>query len=67
MSAVICETTTEWNKENKCTDVSIVIYNYTSRARSYTILATWPEKSGAKIAEMILEAEKKLQVYGHGN
>ena len=51
MSAVICETTTEWNKENKCTDVSIVIYNYTSRARSYTILATWPEKSGAKIAE----------------
>ena len=46
MSAVICETATEWNKESKSVDVSIKIYNYTARARAYTILATWPEKSG---------------------
>ena len=47
MSAVICESTTEWNKETKQTDVEIVLFNYTSRVRAYTILATWPEKSGA--------------------
>ena len=47
MSAVISESTTEWNKETKQTDVEIVLFNYTSRVRAYTILATWPEKSGA--------------------
>ena len=46
MSAVICESETEWNKSTKSVDVSIKIYNYTARARAYTILATWPEKSG---------------------
>ena len=49
MSAVISETTTEWNKQTKQTDVEIVLFNYTSRVRAYTILATWPEKSGAKM------------------
>ena len=49
MSAVIAETTTVWNKETKQTDVNIVLYNYTSRARSYTILVTWPEKQGSKM------------------
>ena len=49
MSAVIAETTTTWNKETKQTDVSILLYNYTSRARSYTILVTWPEKQGGKM------------------
>lgn len=47
MSAVISESTTVWNKETKQTDVDIVLFNYTSRARAYTILATWPEKTGA--------------------
>ena len=49
LSAVIAETTTTWNKETKQTDVQIILYNYTSRARSYTILVTWPEKQGAKM------------------
>ena len=49
MSAVICETTSVWNKETKQTDVEIILFNYTSRIRAYTILATWPEKAGAKI------------------
>tara|TARA_B100001250_G_scaffold13079_1_gene11444 strand:- start:1312 stop:2367 length:1056 start_codon:yes stop_codon:yes gene_type:complete len=49
MSAVIGETSTVWNKETKNTDVSITLYNYTSRSRAYTILATWPEKAGAKM------------------
>ena len=47
MSAVIAETTTTWNKETKQTDVHIILYNYTSRARSYTILVNWPERQGA--------------------
>jgi DNA topoisomerase-6 subunit B len=50
MSAVICESTTEWNKETKSVDVAIKIYNYTARSRAYTILATWPEKSGGSMA-----------------
>ena len=49
MSAVISETNTTWNKETKQTDVEITLYNYTSRSRAYTILATWPEKEGAKM------------------
>ena len=51
MSAVISETTTEWNKKTKQTDVAIVLFNYTSRARAYTILATWPEKVGGEAGE----------------
>ena len=47
MSAVIAETTTGWNKETKQTDVHITLYNYTSRARSYTMLVNWPERQGA--------------------
>jgi len=47
MSAVISESQTVWNKETKQTDVSITLFNYTSRARAYTILAAWPEKEGA--------------------
>ena len=47
MSAVIAESETVWNKETKQTDVSITLFNYTSRARSYTLLASWPERAGA--------------------
>ena len=49
MSAVISETSTTWNKETKQTDVMITLFNYTSRVRAYTILATWPEKAGAEM------------------
>ena len=51
MSAVICESTTEWNKASKSVDVAIKIYNYTTRSRAYTILATWPEKSGGSMTK----------------
>ena len=47
MSAVIAETTTAWNKETKQTDIHITLYNYTSRARSYTLLVNWPERQGS--------------------
>ena len=51
MSAVICESTTEWNKASKSVDVAIKIYNYSARSRAYTILATWPEKSGGSMTK----------------
>jgi DNA topoisomerase-6 subunit B len=47
MGAVIAESETVWNKETAKTEVSIKLFNYTSRARAYTILAAWPEKEGA--------------------
>ena len=49
MSAVICNETTEWNKETKQTNVSITLFNYTSRARSYSVLVNWPEKAGGEM------------------
>ncbi|MDA7463731.1 DNA topoisomerase VI subunit B [Candidatus Poseidonia alphae] len=49
MSAVIAESETVWNKETKNTEVSITLFNYTSRARSYTLLASWPEREGASM------------------
>lgn len=45
MSAVICQEETIWDKEAKVTRISARIFNYTSRPRSYTILATWPERN----------------------
>lgn len=47
MGAVIAESETVWNKETKQTDVTITLFNYTSRARAYTLLSAWPEKDGA--------------------
>ena len=59
MSAVISESETVWNKATKMTDVSIKIYNYTARARAYTILATWPEKSGGKMEHNVFGGRKE--------
>ena len=49
MSAVICNESTTWNKETKKVDVSITLFNYTARARSYSLLVNWPEKSGGEM------------------
>jgi DNA topoisomerase-6 subunit B len=59
MSAVISETQTTWNKETKNVDVEIIIFNYTSRARSYTILCTWPEKFGASLVNNEMGGRKE--------
>ena len=40
-------------------DVSIKIYNYTARARAYTILATWPEKSGGTMKNNVFGGRKE--------
>ena len=49
MNAVIMDENTSWNKERKITQINLKLQNFTSRARSYTILAQWPEG----FAEMI--------------
>ncbi len=49
MSAVICNETTAWNKETKMVDVKITLFNYTSRARSYSLLVNWPEKENSEM------------------
>ena len=59
MSAVIAETTTIWNKDTKQTDVHITLYNYTSRARSYTMLVNWPERQGATMVGNELGGRKE--------
>ena len=59
MSAVIAETTTTWNKETKQTDVHITLYNYTARARSYTMLVNWPERQGATMVGNDLGGRKE--------
>ena len=59
MSAVIAETTTTWNKESKQTDVHITLFNYTSRARSYTMLVNWPERQGATMVGNELGGRKE--------
>ena len=59
MSAVISETTTTWNKKTKQTDVNIILYNYTSRARSYTILVNWPERQGGSMVGNQLGGRKE--------
>lgn len=59
MGAVIAESATAWNKETKQTDVSITLFNYTSRARAYTILAAWPEKEGATMVNNALGGRKE--------
>tara|TARA_Y100001970_G_scaffold293768_1_gene443028 strand:+ start:52289 stop:54403 length:2115 start_codon:yes stop_codon:yes gene_type:complete len=51
MNAVFLEDEISWNKENKTTVCSITIYNYTARARAYTILAKWPEADGIFITD----------------
>ena len=49
MSAVICNEETVWNKETKQVDVTITLFNYTARSRSYSLLVNWPEKSGGEM------------------
>ena len=51
MNAVFCEEELGWNKERKIATCSIKIYNYTARARAYTILIKWPENENTKMVD----------------
>ena len=51
MNAVFCEEELGWDKEKKLATCSIKIFNYTARARAYTILLKWPENDDVSIVE----------------
>ena len=51
MNAVFLEDEVTWDNDTKQNVCSVTIYNYTARARAYTILAKWPEAEGVKMAE----------------
>ena len=51
MNAVFLEDEVSWDNDAKQNVCSVTIYNYTARARAYTILAKWPEGDGVRIAE----------------
>ena len=51
MNAVFCEEELGWDKEKKLATCSIKIFNYTARARAYTILLKWPESDMVSIGE----------------
>ena len=59
MDAVFCEEELGWDAERKIATCSITIYNYTARARAYTILAKWPESEEASIVENALGGKKQ--------
>ena len=51
MNAVFLEDEVAWDNDTKQNVCSVTIYNYTARARAYTILAKWPEGEGVRMAE----------------
>ena len=51
MNAVFLEDEVTWDNDTKQNVCSVTIYNYTARARAYTILAKWPEGDGVRMAE----------------
>tara|TARA_Y100001936_G_scaffold93398_1_gene91918 strand:+ start:2397 stop:4511 length:2115 start_codon:yes stop_codon:yes gene_type:complete len=51
MNAVFLEDEVSWDNDTKQNVCSVTIYNYTARARAYTILAKWPEGDGVRMAE----------------
>ena len=51
MNAVFLEDEVTWDNDTKQNVCSVTIYNYTARARAYTILAKWPEAEGVKMVE----------------
>ena len=51
MNAVFCEEELGWDKERKLATCSIKIFNYTARARAYTILLKWPESNEVAMIE----------------
>lgn len=49
MNAVFCEEEVVWDQKEKVAECSIKIFNYTARARAYTIIAKWPEDKSTRM------------------
>ena len=51
MKAVFIEDEITWDADEKRTQANFVLFNYTARPRSYTLLAKWPERDGTEIVD----------------
>ena len=59
MDAVFCEDEIGWDSERKLVTCDITLFNYTARARAYTILAKWPESDGVTMVDNPLGGRKE--------
>ena len=59
MNAVFCEEELVWDKERKLATCEITVFNYTARARAYTILAKWPESDSVAMKENPMGGRKE--------
>ena len=61
MDDVFCEEELGWDSERKLATCDIVVFNYTTRARAYTILAKWPESETVRMEENPLGGRKEAR------
>ena len=59
MNAVFCEEELGWDKKRKLATCEITVFNYTARARAYTILAKWPESDSVAMEENPMGGRKE--------
>ena len=61
MNDVFCEEELGWDSERKLATCDITVFNYTARARAYTILAKWPESETVRIEDNQLGGRKEAR------
>ena len=61
MNAVFCEEELGWDSGRKLATCSITVFNYTARARAYTILAKWPESESVRMEDNPLGGRKEAR------
>jgi len=61
MNSVFLEEEISWDKERKLAICEVTVYNYTARARAYTILVKWPEMEGTAITDNVLGGRKETK------
>jgi len=59
MNAVFCEENLGWDPTRKLATCDITVFNYTARARAYTILAKWPESETVTMVDNPLGGRKE--------
>ena len=59
MNAVFCEENLGWDTTRKLATCDITVFNYTARARAYTILAKWPESETVAMVDNPLRGRKE--------
>ena len=59
MNAVFCEEDIGWDTTRKLATCDITVFNYTARARAYTILAKWPESETVSMVDNPLGGRKE--------